>query len=734
MKNLIRLAAVWVMIFSFPGCNHSSKGNAQPGSATPTPVTGRGLDYRPANATCAAPKRLQTQGQIELQPMLAYVGDVSWPVDMVQPPNDPSKWYVIDREGTVMIYQDGDTFTPRGTFIDVRDRVQRNLFGKPQNEMGLLGMAFDPDFAVNGEFYLYYSADGSAPNGSGPVAARLSRFKSTDGGITASADSEEIIFSFDKDKPFHWGGRPAFGSDGYLYITLGEAGQPTQAQNVNSQWGKMLRIDVHHGSPYAIPPDNPFVGQDGLDEIYALGFRNPWRWSFDSLTGDIWLGDVGNALWEEVNLVTKGGNYGWRDMEGFECSFFTPDCDPTGYTLPITVYAHDDNAGPVGNAIIGGFIYRGALMPSMYGKYIYADVGGTIWAYDTATSQTELLLDSGNFILSIAESTDDRELYLLANQEIFKLKEANSAGDQGAFPQKLSETGCFDSGDPKIPGSMLIPYDVNVALWSDNAAKSRWLLVPDDKTIEVEEDGDWMFPVGTVLFKEFKLNNKRIETRMLVRHDDGGWAGYSYEWNDEQTEAFLLPPEGKVKTVGAQTWHYPSRSQCLGCHTAAAGRSLGLETAQLNKSIQYSASGVLANQLETLDSIGMFEQPLGATHDNLPALSPISDTAASLEQRARSYLHANCAMCHRPNGTGQGPEDFRWYLPLSEIGAVDVVPTQGNLGIDDARLLYPGRPDKSIMSFRTHTLDVSRMPPLGTVMVDEAGTQLIDDWIRSLGP
>jgi mono/diheme cytochrome c family protein len=183
----------------------------------------------------------------------------------------------------------------------------------------------------------------------------------------------------------------------------------------------------------------------------------------------------------------------------------------------------------------------------------------------------------------------------------------------------------------------------------------------------------------------------------MVRHDDGQWAGYSFEWNDAGTDAVLVAPEGKQKQIGTQTWTYPSRSQCLSCHTGAAGRTLGLEVAQLNGNLLYPTTGRTGNQLETLEFIGMFDAPLPDAPVNLDALPHINDTRATLEDRSRAYLHANCAMCHRPNGPGQGPEDFRYWLPTSQIGALNEVPTQGNLGVAGARLIDPGSPDTSVM-------------------------------------
>ena len=215
-----------------------------------------GLDFRPSNTTCTAPERPQTNATIELQPVLPSL-DISWPLDMVQSPNDPTRWYVVDRSGFIAVYTKGNTFTRAGTLLDIQDRVLRIIKGVEKHELGLLGVAFHPDFTNNGEVFLYYSANAGNPSGMARLAARVSRFISTDGGLTVDPDSEQIIFSFDRQRASHMGGRIAFGVDGFLYISLGDAAIPDTAQNKNSIWGKMLRIDVDNGSPYAIPEDNP---------------------------------------------------------------------------------------------------------------------------------------------------------------------------------------------------------------------------------------------------------------------------------------------------------------------------------------------------------------------------------------------------------------------------------------------------------------------------------------------
>jgi hypothetical protein len=217
----------------------------------------------------------------------------------------------------------------------------------------------------------------------------------------------------------------------------------------------------------------------------------------------------------------------------------------------------------------------------------------------------------------------------------------------------------------------------------------------------------------------------------LIRHDDGVWAGYTYEWNDEQTDATLVLA-GRSKAVGSQTWTYPSRSDCIRCHTEAAGRSLGLELGQQNGDFVYASTNRISNQLKTLDHIGMFAAPLGKPLEQLPAYPDPTGSTAPLETRARAYLHANCSMCHQPEGGGRGTMDLRFSPSLSTTKACNVDGEAGNLGVTGAKLLVPGSPEKSLISIRAHAAGANRMPPLATSIVDTAAAKVLDDWITGL--
>ena len=312
-----------------------------------------------------------------------------------------------------------------------------------------------------------------------------------------------------------------------------------------------------------------------------------------------------------------------------------------------------------------------------------------------------------------------------------------------AEPMLLSQTGCVDATDPKKAAASLIPYDVSSPLWSDGAAKERYVFLPAGSKIHVkdctaepdtcapidsggtgEDEGHWDLPVGAVLMKVFALGGKRVETRLLMHRAETTWQGYSFEWNDDETDATLLP-DLKDKPIGTQTWHYPSRSQCLECHTKGGGRSLGLTTAQLNRDYAYADGS--ANQLDKFEALGLFD----ATPARIAAL-PDPKGSADVELRARSYLHANCAICHRPGG------------PVSDVDLRFTTTFQGttlcnqavNMGTGDPTIpqvrLVPGSPADSALSYRMHTTGSYRMPKIGSTVVDPDGTALIDDCITSI--
>jgi uncharacterized repeat protein (TIGR03806 family) len=283
------------------------------------------------------------------------------------------------------------------------------------------------------------------------------------------------------------------------------------------------------------------------------------------------------------------------------------------------------------------------------------------------------------------------------------------------------------SGQATQPAAGLIPFTPRSPLWSDGAAKSRWIALPNNTTINFASDGDFDFPNGTVLMKNFSLNNQLIETRLFMKHPDSVWAGYSYEWNDAQTDAMLVSVDGKTKMVGSQTWSYPSQSQCVQCHTPGAGYSLGAEAAQMNFDMLYSQTNRTANQMETLAHIGLF-----AVTPPWILAYPDPYGSAPNSERARSYLHSNCSNCHRPGTGNPSNMDLRYSSTLAQTNSCNAMPQSGDLGITNARIITPGNAAASVLVSRMNRRDGNAMPPVGSHVVDAAAVTVVTDWINGL--
>jgi uncharacterized repeat protein (TIGR03806 family) len=714
--------------------NDNPPPSTPPPTNPPTTHPDAGLDARPANATCVAWPRPAAGSDISLSRFTNLSFDL--PVALLQAPGDNARWFVVEQGGAVRQFSGTDPASA-STFIDITPRVQSG------GEMGLLGMAFHPNFPTDNRVFLSYTT-GS------PLVSHISVFRSSDGGATLDPDSESVLLTVNQPEDNHNGGHIAFGPDGYLYIGFGDGGgggdrhgEIGNGQRLTTLLGKLLRIDVDGAAPYAIPPTNPFASNavcpaggrttGECPEIYAYGFRNPWRWSFDRVNGDLWVSDVGQGDWEEVDQVTIGGNYGWRCREGAHDfnTGGTPGCSAATTIDPVAEYDHT-----LGNSITGGYVYRGAQNTSLVGRYLFADFdSGRIWAWiaENATQPRAptQLLDSELNVSSFGQGNDG-ELYVVNYNGTLHRIVFESSGATNPAPRTLSATGCVSSSDPKQPAAGLIPYAINVPFWSDGADKDRWMALPDGQNVTVQADGDWSFPTGTVLMKNFHLGTRLIETRLFMRHPDGVWGGFTYEWNAEQTDATLLEG-GAVRDLGdGHSWIFPSEGQCLECHTEAAGRALGLETAQLNRSFAYPQTARTANELITLSHIGVLT-PAITDATAQPALPDPFDSNAPLGDRARAYLHSNCSQCHRPGGPTPSTMDLRYSSSLVATNACDAPPQSGDLGLGaNARLIAPGNSANSVLALRMNRRDTAGMPPLASTTVDTAGVSLIAQWIDSL--
>ncbi|MFO1407420.1 MAG: PQQ-dependent sugar dehydrogenase [Steroidobacteraceae bacterium] len=716
---------------------NESATSAEATATTDAVAAASGLDTRPDNTTCVAGERPSQSVALATQRAFPSLPFLASPVLAVQAPGNGSRWFVVEQAGVVRAFANQASVSNLQVFIDITGRVTTG------GERGLLGMAFHPNFPTDPRVYLSYTTGGAN------LVSRISEFRTIDGGATLDPSSEKVILTVNQPAENHNGGNIAFGPDGFLYVGFGDGGSGGDpwgsignGQNLQTLLGKMLRIDIGGttGSvPYRIPAGNPYAanplcsagtGTQSCPEIYAYGFRNPWRWSFDRGSGELWVGDVGQGNIEEVDRVVAGGNYGWRCFEG--TNPYNSTCGPNaGASLPpIAQYDHT-----VGQAITGGYVYRGSAIPALVGRYVFGDwASGRVWQIPRDTTPTLTVttgFDSGIGASSFGEGADG-ELYLVDyyGGQLYKLIPAAGTGG-GTIASQLSATGCVLPNDATQPATGLIPYAPNAPFWSDGAVKDRYLALPNGATLSVDAAGDVQFPNGTVLMKNFTLAGRRVETRLLMRHTDGEWAGYTYEWNAQGTDATRVVG-GKTATVNGQTWVFPSETQCLACHTAAAGRNLGLEIAQLNGDLLYPQTGRTANQVTTLDAIGLFSPPIATPPASLPAYRNPYGTAGTLTERARAWLHTNCAQCHRPGGGTPVNLDLRYDTALSATNTCNAVPQAGDLGIANARIIATGDAARSVLVARANRRDANAMPPLGSTVVDTAGVALLTNWVNSL--
>lgn len=715
------------------------------------------------------------------------------------PPGDSQRLFVCEIGGLLKVIPDVTAATATSAVVlDLPSVIAspartpaETIQGGANGECGLLGMAFHPDFANNGYFYVFYSIVKSGTSG---FFQRVSRFTVPPAQISASAPvadpaSELILIEQYDQGPNHQGGDMHFGGDGYLYISIGDEENPNDTR-LNSQridkdfFAGMLRIDVdklpgnlepndHASVPkdggiarYSVPADNPFVGATSFNnltinpaqvrtEFYAVGLRSPWRFSIDDATGEIWCGDVGQDRYEELDLIEKGGNYGWVFREGAHDINVTNagwPAKPNPFVSidPIYEYVHNSMTGETnfkGNSIIGGVVYHGDRVPSLTGAYVFGDqVSGHIWALTRAGglpggAVTVQRIGGQSFLSNFGTDPSNGDV-LVSDYFGGRIMRIVSATPTNGYPATLSETGLFADLTDLSPAPGLLPYEPNLTFWSDHAVKRRWFTLPDlNSHMTWSREGNWTFPAGEIWVKHFDMETvrgnpatkKRIETRILVRNENGGY-GVSYRWNEVGTEATLVEDGGVDFPIGItidgvetqQPWRIPSRAQCMNCHTPLAGHALSFNTRQLNKT--FTIQNITGNQIDLLAAAGY----LGNTPDPSSGLAfhlRPDEAAYPLEARVRSYLAVNCSYCHQPGGSGTS-WDGRPELTLEQTGMVSGNSTTA-LNPGD-KLIVPGDPDHSVILSRiSATHGYTRMPPLGSNVVDQSGIDLLTAWIGS---
>lgn len=688
---------------------------------------------------------------------------LNFPVSVAHQPGSDRVW-VVTLDGPK-----GATTIRR--FADRSDVAETEVL-LPADDRVTTDVTFHPDFLQNGFVYLGHNRP--QQNG-GAKHSRISRIHvNPKPPYDLDPQTETTIIEWPSDG--HNGVAIAFGLDGMLYVTSGDGTSDSdtnlRGQEMSHLTAKVLRIDVDHpaeGKAYSVPADNPFVGTANVaPETWAFGLRNPWRMTVDRKTGHVWVGNNGQDLWEQVYLVRKGDNYGWSVYEGGHPFYLNRALGPAPYVKPTLEHHHSE-----ARSLTGGIVYYGDKFPELRGAYIYGDHStGKIWAakHDGKSLLWHKELADTPFHISGFGTNSQGELLIcdyVGNGEgaLYSLVPAPLQSSTQPFPRTLSESGLFRSVAGHVMEAALIPYSVNAPLWSDGTEKTRFVGIPGDAPkVEIPNNHGWSFPNETVAVKSFSLemvegkpDSKRwIETRFLTRQQNE-WIGYSYRWNDEQTDASLVAKEGLDQTFTIQTangprqqsWHYPSRAECMVCHSRAAGFVLGLSTGQLNRETAdpvmanqvgpaaRSSEATLANtkrpnenQLALFERLGLLKLPKRPAE--MERLTNPYDTTAKLEQRVKSYLHVNCAICHIDAGGGNSQMELAYATPLGKMKLIDVVPVHDKFTLPEARLIAPGHPERSVLLHRVALRGRGQMPQLGTSFVDQQAVAMLTEWVKQI--
>ena len=603
-----------------------------------------------------------------------------------------SSMFLLEQHGRVYEFTSETSSEPR-LIVDLATAV-------PQFQAAY-GLEFHPGFPQNRQVYICYIRQGTEKDGT-----RLSRFRMRDTTpMRLEPDSEQVLITWQKGG--HNGGCVKFGPDGFLYVSTGDAAAPFPpdpekvGQDISNLLSTIFRIDVDHpgkNRPYSVPPDNPFVNlETARPEIYAYGFRNPWRMAFDRETGDLWVGDVGWELWEMIYDIRSGGNYGWPIVEGPKSLHPNDPRGPTPILKPAASHSHVE-----ARSITGGQVYYSDRLPELKGAYLYGDhVTGRMWKLRKQNGEIHGPVEIARAPLQIIcfGLHNNGEVYIVDYAGgIYRLVRSESIQQNQTFPRKLSASDCslIPPGSSLHRASYLIPSMLNHG-WmaprrndsspfpginrSGSTSKAAGTQIGT-----ANMRGSWKFPQDSVLGKTLSVEGRRIETQ-LMHYDGQAWQAYSYLWNDAQTDAVLAADKTHTIefTVDHQMrrWLVSSRSDCMICHSNANDMLLGFKPEQLR-----GPKGSAHDQLAHLEKLGLFEEPPAA---RVPINDP-TDELKPLETRVRAYLHVNCAHCHRRNGGGSVPMDVVYRGPLEKTRLVDELPTQGTFGIENARVVAPGAP------------------------------------------
>ena len=686
------------------------------------------------------------------------------PLDLSPAPGS-DRLFVAQQAGRILSFPNRQDIGAADLVVDLKE--------SHPDLSAVYAITFHPSFEANRKVYICYIQGNDKADGTfvseftivGDVAT------STDGTTAAPPTidpaTERVIIRWWSGG--HNGCSLKFGPDGYLYISTGDGGAPSPpdplmaGQDVSNLLSNILRIDVDDSSadrPYGIPADNPFVEMENArPEIWAFGFRNPWRMSFDRVKGDLWVGDVGWQLWEMIYRVERGANYGWPIMEGPQPALPESKRGPAPISPPVVFHAHSEAA-----SMTGGFVYHGSRLPELQGVYVYGDFqSGKVWGLKHDGRQVTWQKELAQTPLQLVSFGEDNsgEIYLVdyqRTQQIYRLVQSPDDGLQVTFPRKLSETGLFIDVVSQTPAAGVLQYEINAHHWADHTQSERWMAIPGTEPVQIESDLKWMIPNGAVLAKTVSIEMtkgdpttlRRLETQLLHREADS-WRPYTYTWNDDQTDAELVPSSGFSRLLSVQdasapeglreqTYRFAARSECQMCHnpwvemkTTSAGiqtaSPLGLSLMQLNRQSDGSDS---ENQLVSLQKAGWISGKIPTAPEEAPRFSDPYETTASLNDRVRSYLHVNCAHCHQPHAGGSAIIELAYDVKLEDTKLVNAKPGQGAFGISDAALIRPGDPSGSVLHYRLAKTGSGRMPRIGSEEIDDVAVSMIHKWIREM--
>lgn len=539
-----------------------------------------------------------------------------------------------------------------------------------------------------------------------------------------------------------------FGPDGLLYISTGDGEKPGDPANVgqktNNLLGSILRIDVDatdevRALPYRIPESNPFTDYESVPpEVWAYGLRNPWRMNFHPETGELFLGDNGDEHWELVRRISAGSNHGWSAYEGsypFRLSNPLAGPNPT-LTTPVWEHPHTEM-----RSVIGGYFYRGKAHPDLRGQYLYGCYfNRKLWAFSwdpvsRQASDVRRIADLDHQIVSFAEDAEGELLIVTHDGPVYRLEKAPPETPL-PIPPLLSETGLYSDTSTLTPSEGVASYEINAEAWEDGAEVVRHFGIPPGPGIQARRGENvqksWLFPNGSAFARTLTHRSPegtpfRVETQVMHR-DREEWRFLTYRWRPDQSDAELVPEGGDTEpfSVGDLTLshRFASRRECTACHTQKSFFLLGFSTGQMNHE----------DQLDRIAKAGWFQPKQEPRPEIAPALASPLDESASLSDRARSYLHVNCAHCHREAGLGGRAEfELLHWLPLEETRSIDTRPLIGLPGLGDVvRVIAPGVPDHSEIVRRMAIRGPNQMPLIGSHKVDQEGLALIREWISSL--